>query len=280
MAASATSSGSAPSRGDGDQAAWLELPGDGAAARQLAAGLGEDRADLGGRAVAVVGRGLHEDRHAAGPVALVDDLLVLDLVAAAGRLLDRALDVVGRHVDRARLVDGQPEPVVGVGVTTAGTCGDRDLARDLREHGAALGVVDALLALDRGPLGMSGHRPRVYRLSSSRRGSPSRRPRATVPSSRTPRVASLRILRPPSRRGRAPGPTGDQPRGTARDDVEEPRPRPHPQRRARRPCRRAARRRWRSRCCFEPARSRAWAGWTTARPTWTTSPRSRSSTSR
>ena len=69
------------------------------------------------------------------------------------------------------------------------------------------------------------------------------------------------------------------PRGTARDDVEEPRPRPHPQRRARRATPEPARPRSRSRCSSGPARSRAWAGSTTGRPTSTTSPRSRSSTS-
>jgi hypothetical protein len=53
--------------GDRDQPARLELPGDGAGAGELAAGLREDRADLRGGAVAVVGRRLDEDRHAAGP---------------------------------------------------------------------------------------------------------------------------------------------------------------------------------------------------------------------
>ena len=89
------------------------------AAGQLAAGLGEDRADVGRGPVAIVGRGLDQDRHAARAVALVDDLLVLVGVAAAGRLLDRALDVFGRHVDRARLVHGQAEPVVGIRVAAA-----------------------------------------------------------------------------------------------------------------------------------------------------------------
>ena len=125
---------------DGDQAARLELPGDGARTGQLAAGLGEDRADLGRRPVAVVGRGLDEDGHAAGAVALVDDLLELLGLAAAGRLVDRPLDVVGRHVDRAGLLDREPEPVVGVRVAAALPRGDADLAGDLREERAAFGV--------------------------------------------------------------------------------------------------------------------------------------------
>src|SRR5262249_43115411 len=147
---------------DRDEAARLELPGDRAGPRQLAAGLGEDRADLGRGPVAVVGRRLDEDRHAARAVALVDDLLELVRVPAAGRLVDGPLDVVRRHVHRAGLLDRQPEPVVGVGIAAALARRDADLARDLREEGAALRVVGALLALDRGPFGMTGHRGPEY----------------------------------------------------------------------------------------------------------------------
>ena len=46
-----------------------------------------------------------------------------------------------------------------IAATLAGC--DADLARDLREEGAALRVVRALLALDRRPFGVSGHRGRV-----------------------------------------------------------------------------------------------------------------------
>ena len=83
-----------------------------------------------------------------GPVALVDDLLVLLGLVAAGRLLDGALDVVRGHVGRARLLDREAQTVVRVGVAAARARRDGDLAPDLGEDGAALGVVDALLALD------------------------------------------------------------------------------------------------------------------------------------
>src|SRR4029079_8351539 len=125
------------------------------AAGELPAGLGEHRADLGRRPVAVVRRGLDEDRHAAWAVALVDDLLELVGLAAAGRLVDRPLDVVGRHVDRAGLLDREPEPVVRVRVTAALPRCDADLARDLREEGASFRVRNALLALDRGPFAVT-----------------------------------------------------------------------------------------------------------------------------
>ena len=43
-------------------------------------------------------------------------------------------------------------------ITAAGPGGERDLAPHLREDGAALDVVGALVALDLGPFGVSGHR--------------------------------------------------------------------------------------------------------------------------
>ena len=148
------------------QSARLELPGDRARTRQLAAGLAEHRADLGRSPVAVVGLCLDENRHAPRPVPLVHDLLELGRLTAAGGLVDRPLDVVGGHVHRARLLDGEPQPVVGVGVAATLPRGHRDLAGDLREKGASLGVGDAFRALDRGPLGMTGHRgPEYSRLS-------------------------------------------------------------------------------------------------------------------
>ena len=161
-----------------DDAPRLELPGHGARAGEAAAGLGEHRAHVRGGPVAVVGGRLHEQRDTAGAVALVHDLLVLLGLVAAARLVDGALDDLRGHVGRARLVQRQPEAVVGVGVGSAGSHRDADLARDLGEDRAALGVVGALLALDLGPLGMSGHRRRVYmmeRTSRSGPGSPSAR---------------------------------------------------------------------------------------------------------
>ena len=143
--------------GHRDETALLELPRDRPRTSELAARLGEHGADLRRGAVAVVRLRLDEDRDPARAVALVEDLLVLVPVATAGRALDRALDVVHRHVDRPGLVDGEAEPVVGVGVAAADLRGDDDLAGDLREERAALRVVGALLALDRGPFGVSGH---------------------------------------------------------------------------------------------------------------------------
>ena len=57
--------------------------------------------------------------------------------------------------------DGQAQPVVGIRVTATLPRGDGDLARDLGEEGPSLGVVGALLALDRRPFAVSGHRAGV-----------------------------------------------------------------------------------------------------------------------
>ena len=60
---------------DDDHALLVEQVGDGAVLAEAAAVLGEDVADLGAGAVAVVGQRLDQDRHAARAVALVGDLL-------------------------------------------------------------------------------------------------------------------------------------------------------------------------------------------------------------
>jgi hypothetical protein len=127
-------------------------------------GLGEDRAHVGRGPVLVVRRRFDEDRDAARAVALVHDLLELLGLAAAGRLVDRPLDIVGGHVHGASLLDREAQPVVGVGVTAALARCHGDLARNLGEGRAALGIRDAFRALDRRPFGVSGHRRGVYRL--------------------------------------------------------------------------------------------------------------------
>src|SRR3954454_3266525 len=97
----------------------VELPGDAAGRAQRAAVLGEDVAQVGRGAVAVVGEDGGDHGHAAGPVALVDDRLVGGAVGAAGAALDGALDVVLGHRVVARLLDRAGERRVGVRVGPA-----------------------------------------------------------------------------------------------------------------------------------------------------------------
>ena len=83
----------------------VEHPGHRVRGAEVAAVPAEGVADLGDRAVGVVGRGLDEDRGAARAVSLVGHLLVFAALELAGALLDGAVDVVVRHVHRLGRVD-------------------------------------------------------------------------------------------------------------------------------------------------------------------------------
>src|SRR5439155_2106766 len=94
-------------RVDLDDALLLEEPLHGSGLAELPAAAGERGPDLGDRAVPVVGRDLDHHRNAARRVSLVDDALERRGVATAGRAVDRALDVLTRHVHASRAVDRQ-----------------------------------------------------------------------------------------------------------------------------------------------------------------------------
>ena len=142
---------------DDDVALLVEHPGDAVLGAEVAAVLAEHVPDLADGAVLVVGQRLDDQRRAARTVAFVGDLLVRDAGQLAGAALDRALDVVGRHVDRLRLGHDGAQPRVTVDVTAAGASRDRQFLDDAREDLAALGVGRPLLVLDCVPLGMAGH---------------------------------------------------------------------------------------------------------------------------
>ena len=113
-------------------------------------------ADFRGGALTVVGKGLHDDRHAVGAVALVDHALVVVGVVGAQGLVDGALDVVVGHVHCLGLGNdgGQAGVVVRV-PRAAGLHRHDDLLGDLGEGGAALGVCRTFGLLDVMPFGMS-----------------------------------------------------------------------------------------------------------------------------
>ena len=143
---------------DDDHALLVEQVGHRARLAEVAAVLVERVADLGAGAVAVVRRGLHQQRHAARAVALVHDRLERVGVAARARALgDGALDVVLGHRRVLGLLDGQRERRVALDVAAALLGRHRDGARELGEELAPAGVDDRLLVLDPRPLGMTGH---------------------------------------------------------------------------------------------------------------------------
>ena len=115
-------------------------------------------AHLGGSAVAVIGHRLDDDGDTGRTVAFVSDGLVVIRVAGAERLVDRALDVVIRHVGGFRLGDDSSEAGIVIGVAAAALFDGHDhLTGDLRERLRALGVLRAFGFLYIMPLGMSGH---------------------------------------------------------------------------------------------------------------------------
>src|SRR5204862_6117653 len=73
-----------------DQAHPVEAMADAAAGAEVAAIFGEDGADVGGGAVAVVAERFDDDRNAAGTKTLVADLFII-LGVAGRRLVDRLL---------------------------------------------------------------------------------------------------------------------------------------------------------------------------------------------
>ncbi len=212
-AASSSSSSSAPSAETRTTRAPLELPRDRARRAEVAAVLRELVANLGGGAVAVVGKRLDEHGDAVGPVPLVDDGVEARPVRVRARALrDRAVDVVLRHRVRARLLDRVLEREVRRRVGPALLRRDDDRARELREELAALGVGRALLVLDRRPLAMPGHSAppspapgtaRVLACRPSARGGTTRAAAARRGRAPARRRARRAPRRPPRRRGSA-----------------------------------------------------------------------------
>ena len=178
---------------DDHDALLVEQVGDGPRLAEVAAVALEDVADLGARAVAVVGHRLDQQRDAARAVALVDDVLErVDVGALAGALGDRALDVVLGHRGVLGLLHREPEPRVALDVAAALLRRDRDGARELGEQLAATGVDDRLLVLDPRPFRVTGHGVEVSsardRSTSAARARPS--PRGRRAARRGPRDTS------------------------------------------------------------------------------------------
>ena len=144
--------------GEGEVSCAFELPGDGTQLSECAAVLREGVTQLGDSPVTVVGDAFDHHGHAVGRIAFIEDLLEgCSVLVFTGAAADGALDVVLGHVLGAGLVHGQAQPEVAVGISAAVPGGHDELAREPGEDGAALGIRGALLALDGGPLGMTGH---------------------------------------------------------------------------------------------------------------------------
>src|SRR4051795_12279838 len=135
----------------------IEHPCHRVAGAQISAVAAERMADLGHGPIRIVGGCLDEDGGSPRSVAFVGQLLVDAPLELPGPLLNGAIDVLARHVDRLGSIDGGPEPGVTPGITTARPGGYRDLPDDLGPGRCALGVGNGLLAFDLFPLAVAGH---------------------------------------------------------------------------------------------------------------------------
>jgi len=129
------------------------------------AGVGEGAAvaghrgpNLHGRAVAVVGQALDQERDAVGAVALVHDRAVVGAARLGTRAaLDGPVDVVVRDRRLLRLLDGVVQGRVARQVAPTHPRRDLDVLDQLGEHLSAASVDDGLLVLGRRPLRMARH---------------------------------------------------------------------------------------------------------------------------
>src|SRR6185436_16854989 len=88
---------------------------------------------------------------------LVGHFLVRQALELTGAALDRALDVVLRHVAGLRFRDGRAQARIARRVAAAETRCNRHFLQDAGEDLAALRVGGTLLVLDRAPFAMPGH---------------------------------------------------------------------------------------------------------------------------
>ena len=139
-----------------DHADMIEHEGDCAGFGEVASALGEGRAHLACGTVAIVGQYLDDDGDTGGSISLVADL-VIALGIAAGRFLDRTVDIVLRHVLGTRRQHRGAQPRIHRGIGRSHPRGDGDLARQLSEQLGFRRILPPLAVHDVLELRMSSH---------------------------------------------------------------------------------------------------------------------------
>ena len=135
----------------------LEQESDRAVGAEIAVVLGESMPHVRHGARLVVGHAVDDHGRTGNAVTFVADFLVVDAFEVAGAALDRALDVVLRHVVGVGLVDRQPQTRVGPRIAAAHARRDGDFLDEAGKNLAALGVLLALAVLDVRPLAVTCH---------------------------------------------------------------------------------------------------------------------------
>src|SRR5450830_24175 len=138
-------------------AAVLEHEGDRAFVAHIATVLVEGIAYFGHRAHAVVRHAFDDDGCAAHAVAFVAYFFIVGAIDAAAAAVDRALDVIFRHVGVSRLVHRQAQTRIGSDIGAAHAGRYRDFLDQARPDFAALGIRGSFFMLDVGPFAMSCH---------------------------------------------------------------------------------------------------------------------------
>ena len=138
--------------GDHNIALAVEHPVDRPVLGHVAAVLREHVANFADDPVAIAGDHLHEHTHSAGAVALEHHFIERFTLELPGAALDGAFDIVVGHVLALGREDGCAQARIGVRVGAADAGGNGQLANNLGENFAALGVSRGLLMLDCGPL--------------------------------------------------------------------------------------------------------------------------------
>ncbi len=100
---------------------------------QRATSLGEDGANVGGRAVAVVCQRFDDNRRAARTVTFVTHVIVVFSICT-GRLLDGAVDVVLWHRLRFGVLNCQTQRRVHAHIRQTGLGSNGDFTREFGEH--------------------------------------------------------------------------------------------------------------------------------------------------
>lgn len=116
-----------------EDAFMVEHESHAAAVAQRTAALVEIHADVGHRAVGIVGRSLHEEGDAVRAVAFVDHLLVIGGILLGGTL-DGTLDVLLGHVLGLGVLHQDTQAGIARRVGAPGLDGDLDFLTDLGKH--------------------------------------------------------------------------------------------------------------------------------------------------
>ena len=148
-----------------DIADSFKVKGHRAALAQSAAALAENRSDIAGRAVAVVGQRFDDDCDLAGAEAFVTHGYVIVAAGGLSGLGNGALNIVFRHAFGTSRLDGQTQARVFVRFGQTALGGNGNVTGQLCKHLGLFGVLRPFAIHNIFKLGMSRHCKISYNIS-------------------------------------------------------------------------------------------------------------------